>query len=41
MCISDSLSDIKAAGLSGALIGFCVASVKAGLALLVVLCFLQ
>ena len=25
----------------GALIGFCVASVKAGLALLVVLCFLQ
>ena len=39
--IGTHLSDIKAAGLSGALIGFCVASVKAGLALLVVLCFLQ
>ena len=39
--LTTHLSDIKAAGLSGALIGFCVASVKAGLALLVVLCFLQ
>lgn len=39
--LTTHLSDIKAAGLSGALIGFCVASVKAGLALLVILCFLQ
>ena len=39
--LTTHLSDIKAAGLSGALIGFCVASVKAGLALLLVLCFLQ
>ena len=41
IALTTHLSDIKAAGLSGALIGFCVASVKAGLALLVVLCFLQ
>ena len=39
--LTTHLSDIKAAGLSGALIGFCVASVKAGLALLAVLRFLQ
>ncbi len=39
--LTTHLSDIKAAGFSGAMIGFCVASLKAALALMVVLFFLQ
>lgn len=39
--LTTRLADIRAAGLSGALIGFCVASLKAVLALLVVLFFLR
>lgn len=39
--LTTHLRDIKAAGFSGALIGFVVASTKAALALIVVLCFLK
>lgn len=39
--LTTHLRDIRAAGFSGAFIGFCVASVKAALALIVVLTFLK
>lgn len=39
--LTTRLSDLKAAGVSGVLVGFTVASVKAGLALLVVLLFIN